>query len=167
MDDDIFFMKTQLRILGTLNILGNHTPFRQLTTNIELSAEDPCLFFHKFLKKLSSAKNEFVKYPESFDELKSVMNKYAAKKLPGCGGSIDVVHLKWSTCPAGDYNQSLGKEGYLTLAFEVITGNDSDILGISPVQFGTHNNQHIVTLNPTVIKINKVGTRTWCGIIMI
>jgi hypothetical protein len=65
-----------------------------------------------------------VKYPESFDELKSGMNKYTAKKLPGCGRSIDVVHLKWSNCPAGDYNCSLGKEGYPTLAFEVITGNN-------------------------------------------
>ena len=58
-----------------------------------------------------------MKYPESSDELKSVMNKYTVKKLPGCGGSIDAVHLKWSNCPAGDYNPSLGKEGYLTLLY--------------------------------------------------
>ena len=64
-----------------------------------------------------------------------MMNKYAPKKLPGCGGSIDAVHLKQSNCHAGDYNQSLGKEGYPTLVLEVITGNDRDILGISPVQF--------------------------------
>ena len=82
------------------------------------------MFFHKFIKKLSSAKAEFNKYPETFDDLKSVMSKYSAKKLPGCGGSIDVVHLKWSNCPAGDYNRSLGKERYSTLAFEVIMGND-------------------------------------------
>ena len=83
------------------------------------------------------------------------MSKYSAKKLPECGGSIDVIHLKWSNCPAGDYNRSLGKEGYPTLAFEVITGNDRDILGISPVQFGTRNDQHIVKLYPMVSKIKK------------
>ena len=136
-DETFFYVKTELRILGALNVLGNHTPFRQLTTNMELSAEDHQLFFHKFIKKLSSVKSEFIKYPETFEELKVVMKKYSAKKLPGCAGSIDVVHLKWSNCPAGDYNRSLGKEGYPTLAFKVVTGNDRDILGISPIQFGT------------------------------
>ena len=81
------------------------------------------------MKKLSSVKDEIIKYPNTFDNLKTVMEKYAAKKLPGCSGSIDVVHLKWSNCPAGDYNRSLGKEGYPTLAFEVVTGHDRNILG--------------------------------------
>jgi len=94
------------------------------------------------------------------DDLKKVMDRYATKKLPGCGGSIDVVHLKWSNCPAGDYNRSLGKEGYPTLAFEVVTGHDREILGISPVQFGTCNDQHIV-IDPTVSKLKK--ERTSCG----
>jgi hypothetical protein len=120
-DDGVFYVKTQIRIMGTLNILGNHTPFRKLSMNTELSTEDHCLFYHKFLKHLTSVKEEFVKYPETFDELTSVMSKYAAKKLHGCVGSIDVVHLKWSNCSAGDYNRRLGKEGYPTLAFEVIT----------------------------------------------
>lgn len=34
-------------------------------------------------------------------------------------------------------------------------GNSRDILGISPVQFGTRNDQHIVKLDPTVSKIKK------------
>ena len=100
-------------------------------------------------------KDNFIKYPDNFDDLKSVMDKYMAKKLPGCGGSIDVVHLKWSNCPAGDYNRSLGKEGFPTLAFEVVTGHKRNILGVAPVQFGTRNDQHIVKLDPTVSKIKK------------
>jgi hypothetical protein len=107
------------------------------------------------LKKLSSVKEEYIRYPNNIDDLKIVMNRYATKKLPGCCGSIDVVHLKWSNCPAGDYKRSLGKEGYLTLAFEVVTGRDREILGISPVQFGTRNDQHIVKLDPTVSKLKK------------
>jgi hypothetical protein len=81
------------------------------------------------LKKLSSVKYEIIKYPNTFDDLKTVMDTYAAKKLPGCGWLIDVVHLKWSNCPEGDYNRSLGKEGYPTLAFEVVTGHDRNYLG--------------------------------------
>jgi hypothetical protein len=68
---------------------------------------------------------------------------------------IDVVHLKWSNCPAGDYNRSLGEEGYPMLAFKVLTGNNRDILGISPVQYSTRNDQHIVKLDLTVSKIKK------------
>jgi hypothetical protein len=140
---------------SSLNVLGNHTPFKQLTCNTELSAEDHNLFFHKFLCKLSSAKEEFIQNPESLQQLKPVMEQYYAKKLPGCGRSIDVVHMKWSNYPAGDYNRSLGKEDYPTLAFEVVTGHNHGILGISPVQYGTCNDQHIVKLDPTVSKIKK------------
>ena len=70
----------------------------------ELSAEDHRLFFHKFIRKLAYAKDEFIHYLDSLDELKPIMEQYTFKKLPGCGGSIDVVHLKWSNCPAGNYN---------------------------------------------------------------
>jgi hypothetical protein len=136
-------------------MLGNHTPFCQLTTNTELSAEDHSLFFHKFVEKLSLTKDKFIKYPENFEDLKSVMEKYAAKKLPGCGVSIDVVHLKWSNCPAGDYNRSLGKEGFPVLAFEAVTGHECNIFGTSLVQFGTQNKQHFVKLDLTVSKIKK------------
>lgn len=38
-DNTVFYLRTQLRILGTLNILGNHTSIRQFTTNTELSVE--------------------------------------------------------------------------------------------------------------------------------
>ena len=141
--------------MASLNISANHTPFRQLTTNTELSSEDHHLFFHEFLRCMHSVLHEFIKYPETLEELKVVMSKYSAKKLPRCEGSIDVVHLKWSNCPVGDYNRSLGKEGFPTLAFEVATRNDRNILGISPVQIGTCNDQHIVKLNPTVSKIKK------------
>jgi len=101
-DEEVFFVKTQLQILGSLNVLGNHTPFRHLRTNTELSAVDHRLFFHRFVKKLSSIKEDYIKYPNNIDDLKKVMERYATKKLPGCGGSIDVVHLKWSNCPAGE-----------------------------------------------------------------
>lgn len=82
---------------------------------------------------MSSVSREFIMHSETLEELKSVMSKYSAKKLPGCEGSIDVVHLKWSNFLAGVYNRSLVKEGFLTLAFMVVTGNDRNIVGISPV----------------------------------
>jgi hypothetical protein len=73
--------------------------------------------------------------------------------IPGAGGSIDVVHMKWSACPAGDSNRAKGKEGYPTVAFEVITDFDRRILAISSIQFGTRNDKHIVKLDKAVAEI--------------
>jgi len=57
-------------------------------------------------------RGEYISYPANKDELKPIMDRYESLYLPGCGGSIDVVHVKWSNCPAGDHNRCKGKETY-------------------------------------------------------
>lgn len=146
-------VKAQLLILATLNVLGHHSPFRTLTSNTEICPSDHRKFFHLFLDKMYSIKDEYIVYPRNMTALKSVMDRYDDVDLPGCGGSIDVVHLKWSACPSGDTNRCKGKEGYPTLAFEVITGYDRQILGVSAVQFGTRNDKHIVKIDENVTRI--------------
>ena len=73
------------------------------------------------------------------------------------------MHIKWSNCPAGDYNCCKGKEGYPTLAFEAITDHNRRIMGILSVQFGTRNDKHIVKLDAAVAKIRDgwYKTVTW------
>ena len=88
-------------------------------------------------------------------ELKETVDDYAAKHLPGAGGSIDVVHIKWGNCPAGDYNKCKGKESFPSLAFECITNNCRQVLSIAPVQFGARSDKHIVHFDPTVGHIRK------------
>ena len=39
-------------------------------------------------------------------------------------GSVDVVHVKWSNCLAGDYNRRKGKENYPTY-FYILSSNGS------------------------------------------
>ena len=77
--------------------------------------------------------HEFIDYPSSEEELEQVVNRYKDNYLPGCGGSVDVVHVKWSKFPAGDVNHAKGKEGFPSLAFEVVMGFDQQILGVSKV----------------------------------
>ena len=71
--------------------------------------------------------------------------------------------MKWSNCPAGDYNRCKGKESYPTLAFEAVTDHNRRIMGISSVQFGTRNDKHIVKLDAVVAKIRDgwYNTVTW------
>ncbi|KAL7530316.1 hypothetical protein ACHAXR_004880 [Thalassiosira sp. AJA248-18] len=103
-----------------------------------------------------SIREDFVHLPRNLDELKVVMDRYELVNLPGCGGSADVVHLKWSCCPAGDRNRAKGKEGFPTLAFKVVSGfADRQVMGVSSVQFGTRNDKHkhIVRLDKNVAMI--------------
>ena len=153
-------IKAQLLILGALNVLGHHSPFRTLRVDTEICASEHRAFFHLFLDKMYSIREDYIYYPRTPEELKPVMERYASKGLPGAGGSIDVVHMKWYDCPAVDRNRSVGKEGYPTLAFEVISGFDREILGVSSVQFGTRNDKHIVRLDETVAKIRDDWYKT-------
>ena len=152
-NDDQLHVKAQLLMLATLNVLGHHSPFRTLQSNTEISTSEHRAFFHLFINKMYSIKDDYICYPPNMEALNAVMDRYKDVYLPGCGGSIDVVHLKWSACPAGDTNRCKGKEGYPTLAFEVITGYDRQILGVSAVQFGTRNDKHIVKIDENVTSI--------------
>ena len=75
---------------------------------------------------------------------------YADNFLPGCGGSVDVVHVKWGNCPVEDVNQAKGKEGFPSPAFKVVTGFDCQVLGVSIAHFGTQNDKQIVRSDETI-----------------
>jgi len=104
-------------------------------------------------------KSECINFPSTQDKLKNVMGRYKENFLLGCGGSVDIVHLKWSKCPAGDYNHCKGKEGYPSVTFEVITEYYREILGISSVHFGTRNDQQIIQ---TSLKMDGTGMSVGC-----
>jgi hypothetical protein len=65
-------------------------------------------------------KDEFIPLPADMDLLLQVSKDHEAVGLPGCVGSMDVVHVKWSNCPMGNHNHLKGKEGYPSLAFQCI-----------------------------------------------
>ena len=75
------------------------------------------------------------------------MRSYEEIGLPGAMGSVDVVHVKWLNCPAGDYNQPKGKELYPSLAFECISDFNWCICHVHGPQFGTRNDKHIVKMD--------------------
>ena len=149
------FDRTQLLIMCSLEHLGSRRPFRQFKIETELSPEEHRRFFRVFIKEISNTKDEWIHYPKTLEKLSEVMKDYQEFYLPGCGGSIDVVHLKWSCCPAGDFNRACGKEKFPTVAFECVSDSRHRILGVSPVQFGARNDKHIVRIDPTVALIHE------------
>ena len=161
--DETFKLKAELLIMSALNMIGHNSPFRSLPSSTEINKERHRKFFHHFLSKMYSIRDNYIYLPRTPEDLDDVMEPYCAMNLPGACGSVDVVHIKWSNCPAGDYNRCKGKEGYPTLAFEAVTDNKRRIMGISSVQFGTRNDKHIVKLDAAVAKIRDgwYNTVTW------
>ena len=109
-DEEEMTVRLELRILGVLKVLGHHCPFRTLKSDTNISTYEHRAFFHYFIDRMYGIRHEFIDYPSSEEDLGEIVQRYEANYLPGCGGSVDVVHIKWSKCPAGDVNRAKGKE---------------------------------------------------------
>jgi hypothetical protein len=143
-------IRLELQILGVLKVIGHNAPFQTLQSDTNISDKEHRLFFKKFINCMFFFKVDYICYPTTQDDLDKVMVRYADNFLPGCGGSVDVVHVKWSNCPAEDVNQAKGKVGFPSLAFEVVTGFDHQVLGVSIAHFGTQNDKQIVHSDETI-----------------
>ncbi|KAL7428260.1 hypothetical protein ACHAXH_003875 [Discostella pseudostelligera] len=63
-----------------------------------------------------------ISLPRDAEELRTVSKKYHEVGLPGAMGSKDVVHVKWSRAPAGDFNRcKVRTEWYSTVEWEYFT----------------------------------------------
>jgi hypothetical protein len=89
-------------------------------------------------------REEYIYMPRNMRELNKTSKWYSAVGLPGAIGSIDVVHVKWSNCSAGDHKRAKGKEGYPSLGFQCISDFNRRILGVYGPQFRSTNDKQIV-----------------------
>ena len=137
-------------MMSALYRLGTGIPFRQLRSMCHISASETRLFFVDFVNAMIDMKDEYVYLPRNVAELRQTTKFYEEVGLPGCCGSMDVVHVKWSSCPTGDHNRAKGKAGYPTLAFSCITDFNRRVIGIFGPQFGTRNDKEIVKVDPNV-----------------
>jgi hypothetical protein len=91
-----------------------------------------------------NTKEEFDCLPGNITKLKQVTTYYNATGLPGCVGSMDVVHVKWANFWTGYLISMKGKEEYPTLSFHCLTNFNHRVLAIYGPQFGSQNNKDIV-----------------------
>ena len=123
-----------------------------------------CVQFFIFIGALVEMKDEYICIPPNITELRRVSRDYNAVGLPGCVGSMDVVHVKWANCPTGNHNRAKEKEGYPTLAFQCLTYFNSRVMAIYGPQFGSCNDKDIIKHNNNVraIRLNWLFTNsTW------
>ncbi len=156
-------IKSELLVLGALAILSGMTSgFCNLHIATHICATEHSTFFKRFVWYLFDQRHEYIYLPRNAEELNSVMSSYEEMGLPGAMGSANVVHVKWSNCPAGDYNRSKGKKSYPSLAFECIPDFNQHICHVHGPQFGTRSNKHIVKMDIRVGSITGVYSNvTW------
>ena len=136
--------------MSALYLLGTGAAFQSCRSLCSISTSEVRKFFYVFLDAIVDMKEEYIYMPRTMSELKSVNKSYNSVGLPGCCGSIDVVHVKWSNCPAGDFNRAKGKETFPSLGFECITDFNRRVLSIYGPHFGSRNDMDIVKTDPYV-----------------
>ena len=151
----VFRERSELLVMSALYLLGTGAAFHSCKPLCGISTSEVQKFFYMFIEALVDMKDEYIYLPRNFAELKSVIRDYNAAGLPGCVGSMDVVHVKWSNCPSGDHNRAKGKEGYPTLGFQCITDFNWRVMAIYGPQFGSQNDKDIVKHDVNVCAIRK------------
>jgi len=112
-----FRERTELLVMSALYVLGHGAGFRSCRALCNISTSEVRKFFHLFLDALVAMQDNYISLPSDMAALRRVSRDYEENGLPGCVGSMDVVHVKWSSCPMGDHNHAKGKEAILPLHF--------------------------------------------------
>lgn len=118
----------KLKILGVLRILGRASCFDGITELSGVAVTTMWAFFHKFTAWFRRYIYPiFVHMLKNKDELAELAAPFALLGIPGAFFSMDVVHSSWATCPASLTNLATGKEGYLTVAWNVLVAHSGNI----------------------------------------
>jgi len=87
---------------------------------------------------------EWLRGPETEDEIDEVEAFYSRCGIPGYIGSMDAVHVAWDRCPAAWTASYTGKEGYPTVAFNVCCHHNKKIFSVSGPHCGARNDKCVV-----------------------
>lgn len=142
-----------LKLLGALFVLAQGVTHFVCSTCSNLSEEVHRSFFQKWIRQMSSIKDEFIFMPHDDFAFQKVTEEYEARGLPGCIGSVDCVHIGWDRCPTQYKNMYSGKEGYPSVAYEVICTCRKFIQSVSCGHPGTRNDKHIAKTDPSVMQL--------------
>jgi len=123
-----FRERTELLVMSSIYLLANGAAFRAIQPMCSISTSEVRKFYYLFLDAIADMRDQHIYMPRNRTDLTKVEGSYSAVGLPGCCGSVDVVHVKWSNCPSGDFNRAKGKETFTYIGFEYITDSKRRIL---------------------------------------
>ena len=143
----------ELKVLGALYVLGTGATQHQVGVQTNLSEEVHRCFFLSWTAKMSSIQKEYIFMPTNEEQFARVVGEYSTRGLPGCVGSVDCVHVGWDKCPSMYKNMYTGKEGFPSIAYEVICTSRKFIQSVSVGHPGTRNDKHIVRTDDSVMQL--------------
>jgi hypothetical protein len=133
----------EMRALMALRQLATGATFQDIALLFNVGVETARRFFMDFIIMFSTKLFDLWVVPPVDERLKEVMNVYARLGLPGTIGSMDVTHVRWDRCPVYERHMHVGKEGYPTLAFQVVVDHCRLIHAVSSAFKGACNDQTI------------------------
>ena len=143
----------ELKVLGALYVLGTGATQHQVGVQTNLSEEVHRCFFLSWISKMSSIKMEYIFMPTNDEQFERVVGEYSTRGLPGCVGSVDCVHVGWDKCPSMYHSLYTGKEGFPSIAYEVICTSRKFIQSVSVGHPGSRNDKHIVRTDDSVMQL--------------
>ena len=123
----------EAKVLGCLRILGRDfcaDSVTEITADV-IGESTMNYIFKKFIHGMTKKVFPFIVKPATGDYLKQVLADYAALGLHGAVGSMDCTHVKWVLCPNKKRFRAIGKEGFPTLAFQVVVDHNRRVQSVS------------------------------------
>ena len=136
-----------LLVLGALHTLANGQQRWTVQSNTNIDKDVHRRFFKAFVHNMASVSSEYISMPRDSVELQRVQKLYSRVGLPGCVGSIDVVHIGWDACPANLIHLFKGKESFPSIAYEVIVNQTREIMSVTVGHPGARNDKHICRMD--------------------
>jgi hypothetical protein len=153
----------ELKILGCLRILGRGTVLDGIEELSYIAKPTISLFFHLFCEKVVELLyDDWVVVPTSCEDISKCMGPYFAVGLDGAIGSCDVVHVHWERCPANMKNLFTGKEGFSTIAYQMICDHAGRVMSCTSGFYGACNDKTIIRFDSVVSDL-RLG-KLWAGV---
>ena len=114
----------ELKLLAVLYLLGSGAALRTVAALSGISEPTVQRALHRFCSEFASAQyDEWIRPHKTEEELATVLRHYAAAGFPGAVGSSDVTHVPWDKTPSQQGRYYTGKEGFPTIAYEVLVSS--------------------------------------------
>ena len=110
----------RLLLMGVLHKMADNASKYVCQTNTNISADLHRFFSLNWWKNMVSIRDNNIGMPQNVEDLLNISSDFDRRGLRGCCGSMDVGHRGWDTFPSEYTPLFKGKEGYPTVAFQVI-----------------------------------------------
>ena len=143
-------------LMCVFRVLGIGCPFDALEEASGMDAETIRRFFHKWLAwAVNNHYKQFVKLATTYDEIERNEKVFNKLGLPGAVYSMDGVHCAADNVAHRYRHRYIGKEGYPTVAWNVLSSHSKKIAHVSCMFMGSKNDKTMVRRDDGVLAVKN------------